>query len=124
MMPISCSSRDTSSKGSEDDHSCRGCRRGLAQSHVRPGRDQARLVHDEEAAHRWFRPAGARGDVGWMLEVGTCATRDSDLGMAKFWLGCAAVAGSDNAILNLGSLLLTQDPESAPVVGAGRRQGP
>lgn len=71
------------------------------------------LHHDEETARRWFRAGGARGNADCMFEIGTCAIGDGDPGLAKFWLGRAAVAGNTNAMVNLGSLLLPEDPEGA-----------
>lgn len=72
------------------------------------------LHHDEEAARRWFRAGGARGDADCMFEVGTCAIRDGDPELAKFWLGRAAVAGNTEAMVNLGGLQFEDDdPEGA-----------
>ncbi|WP_345008688.1 hypothetical protein [Streptomyces shaanxiensis] len=48
-----------------------------------------------------------------MFEVGTCAAVDGDLSTAKFWWGRAAAAGSTDAMVNLGGLLLDEDPEGA-----------
>lgn len=69
--------------------------------------------HDEETARRWFRAGAARGDGHCIFEVGTCAVHDGDFGLAKFWLGRASVAGSADAMVNLGGLLISEDPEGA-----------
>jgi TPR repeat protein len=72
-----------------------------------------RMHKDEPNALRWFQAGAARGYPPCMFEIGTAAINYADTGLARFWLGRAAVAGDINAMANLAALLIREDPDGA-----------
>lgn len=86
--------------------------RGRAEAMGLPGATTRSLHRNEEAARCRFRAGNARL-YRCTLEVVPPAIGDNDLSSANFWLGCAAVASSSDAMASLVSLLLQEDLEGA-----------